>query len=283
MANPQIHARQTEARPVSSPLGHLNRRFHARLSTARQEALEQIKSGEVPVVLRLDDRLIVAHGAKVTRAAINGAEYHMLKALAHLPVLAHLESVHSPREDPGQFAEVIKDCERFLLDRSIDAAAFSRLVVNVARGTLSDSEHADLAVIQQHLIARAAENEVSRLVGVMHKVERDLAAADCWSQTHFVVCGGNQPRYKHVSKSFFNRLLTEQTGSDEAEIHRVLYSETCDSLDAARDLVANRLVNGDLAQTFMDSPISLDSDVLGDAGLRAIDQVFADSRVANVP
>ncbi|MEE4185610.1 MAG: hypothetical protein V2J12_07580 [Gammaproteobacteria bacterium] len=278
MTQLSLAARETAARPSSSTLGMLNRRFHERLAEARSDELARIHDGEVPVVLRIDDRLLVAVGSSVTIAAINGAEYHILKALAHLPVLAHLESVSRQNPASAGLTVDLEHYDQFLRDRSISVSQFRYLTDKLAQRSLTNDEHMDLAAIQKCLISLAAENEVANLVDALLQVKTKLIEGSMWQRTHFVIYGGNQPRYKHLSKNFFKRLLTEQTKSEGAAIHRVIYSETCDTLDAAKDLVADRLVNGRLANVFMDSPLSLDADVLGDAGLEAIDRCFADGR-----
>jgi len=273
----KVDALDTDSRPAASPLGQLNARFHERIEATRQTALDRIQAGEVPVLLRLDDRLIIAHGSRVSIAAINGAEYHLLKALAHLPVTAHLEANQATESSAGEFAEAVDTYERFLTDRSIDARAYRRLIMQLVDGSLGRNQYNEVSAVQHALIALAAADEVAKLAEVTARVEQELASVGCWERTHGVICGGNQPRYKHLSKHFFKRLLTEQTGSGDAATHRIVYSETCDHLEKAKELVADRLVNAKLAELFMDSPISLDADVLGDAGLAAIERVFADS------
>jgi len=272
-----IESVSTEGRPESSQLGELNQRFHRYFASAQRAAHDRIENGDVPVVLRLDDRLVLAHGSRTTVAVINGAEYHMLKALAHLPMLAFLDSARADSLGAEALAAIVNDHAGLLARRSVDAAAFGECLQQLVAGNRDTSEQTSLSAIQQQLIALAAEDEVARLREICDQIQQELSEAGRWNVTHFVVSGGNQPRYKNLSKSFFKRLLSEQAGADEAAIHRVIYSETCDSLADAKDLVADRLANGALADVFLDSPISLDSDVLGDAGCEAIDRAFANA------
>lgn len=276
-----VDSRDTSCEPSDSPLGHLNTMLHNCLQDFTGRARERVASGKVTVILRMDDRLLFSSGEHLRCHKVNGHRYHRLKALAHIPALAHL--LHANRGNdpqPGQWiSQSLDECAQWLDEQGLKQAAIrtaiDALIVNgpsLANSGLTEDQQA-LSVInefQQRCVRAAATDEVDALLSIMRRYRNQLDE-QVWQATHFVVCGGHQPRYKQLSKNFFMRFLQKHGSTEDQARHRVIYSETCTSLDDARQLVAERLVNGHLAKVFLNSSTSLDKDVLGDAGLAAMD------------
>jgi hypothetical protein len=131
-----------------------------------------------------------------------------------------------------------------------------------------------LGPLFDRLVTEATEEEVAALGSVMRRIEDELGEAR-WAQTFLVVCAGHQPRYKQLTKLFFERWLNARPGATADTRHRVLYAEARNSVDEALDLLATRIVNGRLAEVFLNSPLSMDQDVLGDAGIAELNRFFA--------
>ncbi|MGZ8935677.1 MAG: hypothetical protein ACXW04_12340, partial [Methylobacter sp.] len=136
-----------------------------------------------------------------------------------------------------------------------------------------------LKPIFHSLVADAALDEATQLMTAMASIKLRVSDAQQWSQAFFVICAGHQPRYKQITKRFFERWLLEETHSDLEAVHRVIYAESCQTLGEALQLVSTRIVSANLGEIFFHSPLSLDEDVLGDAGLAAIDRLFCNREI----
>lgn len=272
----------SESKPAGRALGYLNQRFHEYLEEFEQTAREEILSGHVPVAWRSGDELVYCVGKATQSIAINCSGYHVLKALAHLPLLAWLQCETDSSEGVllDQIEAAIDESADFLLQFDL-APSVVKTAMQSAFAKLEQNEISDdgmLAVTDLHklLIKTAARDEVKALMQAVRALQQTVDDVQ-WQRTHFVVSGGSQARYKELSKNFFVRLVLEQTGCQKQSIHRVIYAEDCQTLKDAIGLVAERLVNGRLAEVFLNSPISLDQDVLGDSALEAMDELFSGS------
>ena len=73
----------------------------------------------------------------------------------------------------------------------------------------------------------------------------------------------------------FRRWVFEATASSTEVEQRVLYGESLESVAAALELVATRLVNSDIGDAFLKSPLAMNQDVLGEAGEIAVNNAFS--------
>ena len=126
----------------------------------------------------------------------------------------------------------------------------------------------------QSLIALAARDEAAQTLSALHRLKSTVCNESLWKQTFYVVCAGHQPRYKQLCKLLLRRWVFEQTQSSTEVEQRVIYGEALESVNAARELVVNRLVNGLIGDAFLHSPLSMNQDVLGEAGEMAVESAF---------
>jgi hypothetical protein len=89
----------------------------------------------------------------------------------------------------------------------------------------------------------------------------------------------NPDTSKSRTYSLGNEWFLHETNSGCEAAHRVIYAESCKTVEEALKLVATRIVSANLGEVFLHSPLSLDDDVLGDAGLAAIRDLFTPSPV----
>lgn len=287
--NHTIEIDDSSNKPTSSPLGGLNHLFHQQYQRWQDAAEQQIAGGEIPIVLRLDDRLILIQGEQLHTYQINGDLYHELKALSHLPLVVYL-SLADPKDDEMDINYLHDQLEKTTamlasLDNYIEP-------ISSAIGQLQDSLVANDGLLAydaatqfarslkptfQKLIDGAATDEVSQLMSALKDIKAKVNNDLHWSETFFVICAGHQPRYKQTSKLFFERWLRQETNSHSEAVHRIIYAEGCKSLDDALKLVTTRIVSAKLGDLFLHSPLSLDEDVLGDAGKAAIDRLFIET------
>jgi hypothetical protein len=133
----------------------------------------------------------------------------------------------------------------------------------------------------QALIALAARDEVEQTLTALRQLEATVDDDKRWKQTFYVICGGHQPRYKNLAKRLFRRWIFELTESSSEVEQRLLYGESLESVEAARELVVTRLVNREIGDAFLQSPLAMNQDVLGEAGEMAVNNAF--SKAAESP
>ncbi len=285
MKNPET-LRDTAIRPQGSWLGGVNERFHEQLEALAKEKRQEIASGKIPLVIRMDDRLVLRAGSKDCVTEITAEAYHQLKALAHLPValFLQLKTDNDPatvfREYLAPLNELVGQTRELHIAADVVRRAADELLTAVENNHKQVDESAASAFNEaltpafQMLVAAAASSEAAELLAAVQRYRDQVADADRWSRTYYVVCAGMQPRYKQLSRQLFERWVSWETNGDKVARHRVVYAEGVDSVDDAAERVVTRLVSGDVAATFLHSPLSLDEDVLGDAATQALDTLF---------
>lgn len=277
--------RDTSVRPERSVLGGVNGLFHDLYTAREQRVIEQLESGEVPVVVRMDDRLILLSGDEAAEYVITGERYHELKAASHIPAAAHLALAGPSAEYAtrlmgeldafankiGDGAGAIVSATRALLEqlRTSDGNVdLNKLLVDYSIATRSAIEE---------LACAAASEEIQALDGAMREIEARLGRKRL-NATYFVICGGHQPRYKELSKMYFKYRLVNAGWSQSLVAHHVVYAEGKESIDEALELVRKRVVDGWISTALFGDLVSLDEDVLGDAGIQQLERHFKPSR-----
>lgn len=281
-----IELQDTAEKPTSSPLGQLNQLFHQEYQHWQNLAQQKITNGEIPVVLRLDDRLILAVGNQHYVYPINTDRYHELKALSHIPLAIYLivarcssdsYNLSAIKEQLAVLPDILEALNVYTapIRCALDELTTS---LSVNRGVLAYdavkhfSSH--LKPTFQNLLAEAADDEITQLMAAMSAIKLIVGDTEQCAEMFLVICGGHQPRYKQISKQFFERWLRQETNSDTETTHRVIYAESCKTLAEAIKLVSTRIVSANLGEVFLHSPLSLDEDVLGNAGITAMDRLL---------
>jgi hypothetical protein len=261
----------------------LSERFTDSYSMRAGEIKRRIYQGEVPVLIRLGDDAIMLRGRQRSSVRILSERYHALKAVCHAPIALYLElrdGFDRPLADEalsrlGAVREALRafSAEEQPMREVLDAtAAFAERV----RGTRRADED-ELAAFEQRIrapmrscIELAAEDELTTLHERVMGFTGSFSNAD-WEAFRVVICASHQPRYRQSSKQYFKRLLQEHGGIEG----QVLYGENCRTEQEAMELLTTHLLDRDLAAFFLDSPLDLQQDVLGDAAQRVVSRLFA--------
>ena len=280
----EMELKETTCLPEGQLLGVLNQRFHDQLKILRDSFREQLKDATIPVVVRIDSRLILALGESVTVLHINESLYHQLKALSHIPLLLFL-AFHNDSDRDTTTSDIKRALTDLGNDRRLPSSVLS--IIEQAIPLLIDSTKGPSlgfsAVRQfnkalqpafQKLTCFAAQDEANQTRYGLEQLKLVVANELTWGKTFYVVCAGHQPRYKQLAKLIFRRWVYEETASPTEVEHRVLYGESLETVNAARDLVVNRLTNSLIGDAFLDSPLSMNQDVLGEAGKLAVERAF---------
>lgn len=280
-----IQLEDTTKRPDAYPLHDINQHFHDQLEELRTSMRKKLDDGNIPVVVRLDSRLILALGDKRTILNVNDTYFHQLKAVAHLPIMLFLAARNN-----GDTAAISTEVQEALSQlQNGDCLPPSTLsIMQDAVTSLTDDSQwpiLEFSAVRQYnealqpafqaLITQAAKDEVEQTLKALHTLEALVDDDKRWKQTFYVICAGHQPRYKQLAKVLFRRWVFEATASSTEVEQRVLYGESLESVAAALELVATRLVNSDIGDAFLKSPLAMNQDVLGEAGEIAVNNAFS--------
>ncbi len=244
--------------------------------------LQQLESGENPVLVRMDDRLLLRANGGTVEYEITGERYHELKAASHIPPAVYLALTDPDwsADRPAALAAALDGLRDF--HRGADAIVrMTRALLEQVRspGRAPDLREAlagyrsAVRCALQTMARRAAAMEIQALDRAMRDIEARLERKRL-QQAYFVICAGHQPRYKQLSKMYFRHWLVDAGWPESRITHHIVYAEGKESLNEALELVRTRIIDGQLGAALFDDHTSLDEDVLGDAGLEELARRF---------
>ena len=264
--------------------------FKLHYRTRKSELRRSLVAGERPLMVRIDREIVFFRDRTRSSAQILDEEYDRLKALCHLPIALFLWA--SPRAG-GELstgdrelldkmgAETIAaradgargagSCEVALLEACAQFVRSATQAGAVREQDLSALERTTEAPIRACILA-ATRRELHNLHTRVTAWTADLEPRE-WEELRVVVCAGHQARYRQSTKSYFLRLFDECHGEGASGEQRVIYAENCRTEDEALDLVATHLLDREIGATFLDSPLALQQDVLGEATRVVIDEL----------
>ena len=248
------------------------------------KALERrIYEGALPVLIRLGDDAIMLRGQQRSTARILSDRYHALKSVCHVPIALYLdlrERCEAPlaSDDIARLGALRAELSAFagedepmrdVLNAAVRFIDKVRAARRIDQEGLTAFERQTRAPVRA-CIELAAHEELETLHGQVREFTRTFSDAE-WQGFRVVICASHQPRYRQSAKQYFKRLLLDNHGVEE----QVLYGENCRTEQEALQLLATHLLDRDLAAFFLDSPLDLQQDVLGDAAQRVVSRLFA--------
>lgn len=270
----------TIQQPSSNPLGDINAAFHKLYQIEKDKAVSDIHNGEIVLICRMDNRLIIKQGQNVEECLINDVLYHNLKAMSHSSLAVYYSLLHSAdqqtlqqvknwisqirQQEPTELGTQIADITKDL----VDSVEMSGMLSHSAMSLYQQ----ELEPIYAKLMIKAVDQEIDSLVTKLVDIHSHRGYPS--SKTFLVVFGGHQPRYKALALQVFRRWFQ---GSKEHLAncdHHVRYCEGGKDLDDAVDLVANAMVAKELAKSTMGYSEALNQDVLSTVAERAIDSYW---------
>jgi hypothetical protein len=251
-----------------------------RESYAQAKAASQMRAG--PVLIVAGDRLMLyRNGAQSAQAGVRPAQYHRLKAVAHVPLAlqvlftgpaVELDRIRTLRALAAQArAELGLWCGGALRDRQarILEACLQVLDDRLSPGGLAPGQLAAFTGRMGPLVlANAADaaglelEELDRQVAVWR---RAMAEAE-WRALRVVISGSHMAREGEVTLQYFCRLLGEP-----GEGGRVVYAEGLWQPRDALDLLATHEVDGAAGAAFFGDPRRLHRDILADGAAAWLD------------
>lgn len=265
----------------------LNLGFHQSYE-ARIAAMLPALGDALPVILVLDDQLVLLARGRREVAGVQPPMFHLLKSIDHLPLglFAHLqgrgEGPFSPAERRWALTraaqvraarqawvalpaaqrpaavdraarDVLDRCEAFLESaRSrgpVTAARLQRAVRGLAPSTL-------------RLARQAAALKLRAMRAALDRWEAaDPSLAD---EARVVLATAHQARAQEISLQFFQARYGEEVAPGALAERRVLVFECGPDEDAMLDLLARHLLDRAVGRAFFDDPARLQRDLLSD-------------------
>ena len=265
--------------PAPDPLLSLNKEF--RKTYARSRAAVLARGG--PVIVVDGAKLLLLNGKERQEAEIDLADYHRLKAVAHVPLTVYLLLADTGEDDAITEAslaelrvvrELIAKTSAGLEERGFKgevlerqkkllAASLTAADQALKRACCSEKERVAFArKTAPLLLANIADAARVQIDGYHARVSawRRKLTADEWGKLRVVVMGSQMPRKQHLAVQYFARLLGE-TG----EGRRIVYAEALFDEKRALNLLGTHLLDREIARAFFDDPERMDRDLLSDA------------------
>jgi hypothetical protein len=275
----EMRLKNTENQPENTTLGSINEMFHHSYKALVDRQRQLITDAKLNLLIRMDDRLSLFRGNDEMRFYVNGEAYHRYKAVSHIALATFLMLENHP-DTAEEFTTLLKQ-----VDQQDDADV--QRVVTVCLHLIAEADgnklsyravrafSKALASPLARLLDRAANDEVHQCMAALEKVESEYSLD--WSATYLVVCDGPQPRYKNLSKMLFKQWVAHRNDQLMEPEYHVIYSESCKSYEDVVELLSRHLAGGVVGDVFMQNPLSLSQDVLGDAAQRALDRYYANT------
>ena len=258
----------------AGPLDELNAAFHEAYAVVRAEAFAH----QGPVLVVDGDRLVLYRDqAVVAEEVVRPPAYHLLKAVAHVPLAVRLRLVAGQGAEAGAGSLVrlrgqLEGARQALQVAFPDPATRARqarildaaldFLDQVGGRTASSGElDAYSAAMGPLLLANAGDSAALELAALDRTVSawrRGPLAAD-WDAVRVVIIGSHMARQEEVGFQYFCRLLQEP-----GEGGRVVYAEEKWDPRDALALLAGHRVDRELGRAFFHDPDRMHRDVLAD-------------------
>ncbi len=274
------------AETTSDPLTALNETARAAYAAARTRALTNMG----PVIIVEGDKLVLLRGALRTEIEVIPPEFHVLKAIAHIPLglFATLSAPDSTLDDTraktlSALRERIVAARASLATRQPPAPERQQQIISESLAlidrTLSSQriQHAEVAAYARRLgpllLENAADAARMQLDSIHARVgawRREMSPAE-WEALRVVVIGSHMARQSETAMQYFGRLLHETN-----EGHRVVFAEGLWEEPRALEMLATHVLDERVAEGFFADPMRLHRDLLGDAATEYVRSLLPD-------
>jgi hypothetical protein len=261
---------------IESPLDDVNGDFHTAYDVARGVAEE-----EAPVLIFLNDRLVVHLRGERHEFLVTPRLYHLIKSASHAPIALYsaLYLIGDRAIDPASAQRLLslrQHCQASLQSLADEASPLHGDLHQVLASTIALIDHT-LAQRQGSRVAlaefaRSSGPPLLRLIDCATGVQLDALHARVDAvlaemtpgergRLQVVVAGPHQARERSVAMQYFRKRLREPEHTEE----RVAYAENAADEGAALALVGTRRFDRALAGAFFGDERRLQRDLLGDA------------------
>jgi hypothetical protein len=276
-ARPGGTAHSTPER-ASDPLIELNQAFREAYAECRQRLLA--RSG--PTIVVEGDNLVLLHKGTRREAKVIPEMYHLLKAVAHIPLAVYVLLVpfgdtsldKECQERLRDYRQRVVQAEKSLKDRGLPEEALHRQQ-EIIRGSVRFLDFAlekkqvsteELRLFTREVgdkllanAAQAAKAELDGLDAQLHTWRATLSAEE-WANLHVVVMGSALPRQGNLAIQYFAHVLGEK-----GECKRIVYAESIFDESRALNLLGTHLLDSRIGSAFFGDAERMHRDLLSDA------------------
>jgi hypothetical protein len=270
---------QVQTAPAADPLTTLNDAFHAAYLRTKEANLD--RGG--PVILMEGDNVVLRRGGTRREVPYTPAIYHVLKAVAHVPLA--LDVILTPHAGEAtlndavlgelrEYRGLMSSAEPGLASHGLDAEQLERQkkILAECRGFLDSVVQARRCPAEERVpFARRMTPLVMKNVGEAARAELDALharvtawrqemSAEEWKALKVVILGSALPRRQNTATQYFARLLGEP-----GEGPRIIYAESIHDEAKALDLMATRAVDTKIGIDFFNDAARMHRDLLSDA------------------
>jgi hypothetical protein len=265
--------------PAADPLMTLNETFRAAYRRTKEASLA--RSG--PVILMEGDNIVLRRGGARVEVPYTPAVYHILKAVAHVPLaLDVILASHAGEEtlsdtvvdELRQYRTHMEETEPSLATHGLEpeSLARSRKIFAECRAFLDSVVQLRRCPRDERIrFARQMTPLVMKNVGEAARVELDALHArvsawrsemtpEEWKSLKVVILGSALPRRQNLTVQYFARLLGEP-----GEGPRIIFAESIRDEATALDLMATHALDTTIGADFFNDPMRMHRDLLSDA------------------
>jgi hypothetical protein len=265
--------------PAADPLMTLNESFRAAYRRTKEANLA--RSG--PVILMEGDNIVLKRGGTRLEVPYTPAVYHVLKSVAHVPLM--LDVLLAPHADEAtltdaalaelrDYRKLMEQAEPSLVAQGLEPEQLERQkkIFADCRAFLDSVVRARRCSPEERVaFARRMTPAVMKNVGEAARAELDALHAQVrawrsemtpeeWNGLKVVILGSALPRKQNLTVQYFARLLGEA-----GEGPRIVYAESVRDEAKALDLMATRAVDTTIGDDFFNDPTRMHRDLLSDA------------------
>ncbi len=268
-----------QAASAADPLMILNESFRAAYRRTKEANLA--RNG--PVILMEGDNIVLRRGGTRLEVPYTPAVYHVLKSVAHVPLM--LDVLLAPHADEATLTDAalaeLRDYRKLMeqaepslaaqglepeqLERQkkifADCRAFLDSVVQARRCSREErvafARRMTPAVMKN--VGEAARAELDALHAQVRAWRSEMTPEE-WKGLKVVILGSALPRKQNLTVQYFARLLGEA-----GEGPRIVYAESVRDEAKALDLMATRAVDTTIGDDFFNDPARMHRDLLSDA------------------
>jgi hypothetical protein len=265
--------------PAADPLTALNDAFRAAYHRTKEATID--RGG--PVILIEGDNVVLRRGRTRQEVPYTPAIYHVLKAVAHVPLA--LDVILAPHAGEATLSDAVlaelradrdlmSSAEPGLASHGLDAEQLARQkkILAGCREFLDSAVEARrcpgearvafarrMTPLVMKNVGEAAQAELDALHARVSAWRREMSAEE-WKALRVVILGSALPRRQNTAVQYFARLLGEP-----GEGPRIIYAESVRDEAKALDLMATRAVDTSLGIDFFNDPTRMHRDLLSDA------------------
>lgn len=286
--------------PVSGVLHALNQSFHSDYNELVSATVEGFGKAHQPVMVFTGDSLILRSDNTRKASRIIPPEYHLLKAIDHLPLdlfalvsqwkegqisqdnliklQAHKELIDKVRMQvktsftaPELFSrqEAIVHASLLYVTDLLENKMFSKLARDIFCRSLSKLLLANADA--------AAKMEIENLHAQVSTWRKEIDSVS-FKNVYVVIGSSHQARYRETTVQYFEKVLHERIGSTALNEKHLVFAESVFDEKGCLSTLARHIIDQKIGLVFFGDSFRMQRDLLSDAASKYIDQIFGNQK-----